>query len=191
MIRLCFLYSYSWNIPLTYITQKDNKSVQVWMNRGSGKNLLLFIFSVVYENIFGRQWLQKTSVREDVHREELFRDLAFHRQRGLFWNTYLTETKCLLIILLRTHSLSDHSVTAKQLRSANSGKRCHRSPIWWFLIQIEPPRLVFLSGNIKASLKLSNVNVSTWKFSVCAEITNVTISMFRAVLQAIFKLWKL
>jgi len=28
-------FNYSWNIPLTYITQKDNKSVQVWMNRGS------------------------------------------------------------------------------------------------------------------------------------------------------------
>lgn len=28
-------FNYRWNIPLTYITQKNNRSVQVWMNRGS------------------------------------------------------------------------------------------------------------------------------------------------------------
>lgn len=29
-------FNYSWHIPLTYITQNSNKTIQVWLNRGSG-----------------------------------------------------------------------------------------------------------------------------------------------------------
>lgn len=44
------LNSYSWHIPLTYVAQKNKKSVQVWMNMESGKNLILFIFFVIVDS---------------------------------------------------------------------------------------------------------------------------------------------